>query len=138
MPNYVIDTNIISQLIKNPSASVKDRLKTVLDTGGVLFTSEAVRYEIERGLRKKEATKQLEIFHRRVVPVFSIVAVDWPTWDAAADLWVYATNNGRQLADVDLLVVALAIRLDAILVSADRDYSAFPSVKTENWMEENN
>jgi predicted nucleic acid-binding protein len=50
----------------------------------------------------------------------------------ASELWAYAVANGRQLADVDLLVAALAIRHDALIVSADTDFDALP-VKRDNW-----
>ncbi|MFZ4816559.1 MAG: type II toxin-antitoxin system VapC family toxin [Phototrophicaceae bacterium] len=134
MTDYVIDTNTLSNLVKNPSGALQNRVNNTVSNGSKLWVSEAVQYEVERGLRKKGATKQLEVFRNQVLPTFSVVAVDWVTWDAAADLWVLAANKGRQLADVDLLVAALAIRLSAVIVSHDRDYDAFPSIPVEDWL----
>jgi predicted nucleic acid-binding protein len=53
-------------------------------------------------------------------------------WDRAAQLWAEARTKGRQLSDVDLLIADIAIRLDAILVTADDDFGALP-VRRENW-----
>jgi predicted nucleic acid-binding protein len=39
---------------------------------------------------------------------------------------------GNQLADVDLLIAAVATRLGDIIVSSDTDFDALP-VKRENW-----
>lgn len=138
MANYVIDTNTISQLIKNPSKLLKVRFADAVAEQGVLYVSDAVRYEVERGLRKKQAMRQLETFQKKILPVFAIVPVDWVIWDAAADLWVVASSRGRQLADIDLIVAATALRLDAVIVSHDRDYSVFAGIQTENWIDKKN
>lgn len=53
-------------------------------------------------------------------------------WDEAARLWAQTQKRGRQFSDIDLLLVAVSIRLDAILVSADEDFGALP-VRRENW-----
>ena len=134
MTNYVIDTNILSNLVKNPSPILQNKMKTAISKGGKLWVSEAVRYEVERGLRKKGAVKQLDILRQQVLPTFSIIAVDWVTWDVAANLWVLASSTGHQLVDVDLIVAATALRLSGVVVSHDRDYSVFPSIPLEDWL----
>jgi predicted nucleic acid-binding protein len=47
-------------------------------------------------------------------------------------LWATAVSAGKQLSDIDLLLVAQAKRLDAVIVSADDDFDAF-NVRRENW-----
>ena len=53
-------------------------------------------------------------------------------WRQAAQFWADTRSTGKQLSDVDLLVAALAKRLDAIIISNDDDFDALP-VKRENW-----
>jgi predicted nucleic acid-binding protein len=45
------------------------------------------------------------------------------------------TTKGRQFSDMDLLIAAIAKRLDAILVSSDSDFDALP-VTREDWRKE--
>lgn len=136
MASYLIDTDTISQFIKNPSDALKEKLRAVKAADETVYVSEAVRYEVERGLYKKNATKQLKVFRERVLPFFSVVVVDWATWESAAQLYADATNRGRQLSDVDLINAATALRFSAVIVAHDNDYSAFPSIPTEDWINE--
>lgn len=53
-------------------------------------------------------------------------------WRQAAHFWAEARNAGKQLSDVDLLIAALAYRLNATLVTSDNDFEALP-VQHENW-----
>ena len=41
-------------------------------------------------------------------------------------------NQGKQLSDVDLLIAALAQRLDGVVVTSDDDFDALP-IQRENW-----
>jgi predicted nucleic acid-binding protein len=50
----------------------------------------------------------------------------------AAQFWAVARNAGRQLFDVDLLIAALAFRLNTVVVTNDNDFNALP-VRHENW-----
>jgi predicted nucleic acid-binding protein len=45
----------------------------------------------------------------------------------AAELWSSTRSAGKQLSDVDLLLAALAVRMDAVIVSNDSDFDALPA-----------
>jgi predicted nucleic acid-binding protein len=47
-------------------------------------------------------------------------------WEQAARLWADAVSRGKQLSDVDLLIASIALRQNAIIVSSDADFDAFP------------
>ncbi len=55
-------------------------------------------------------------------------------WERAAQFWADSKSKGRQLSDIDILIAAIAHRIDAIIVSSDADFDALP-VKRENWRE---
>jgi predicted nucleic acid-binding protein len=65
-------------------------------------------------------------------PTLEWIALTNNDWSQAARLWADTVKRGRQLSDVDLLIAAIATRLDAIIVSSDTDFDALP-VKRENW-----
>ena len=128
---YVLDTNTLSKLIKTPPESLVTRLHA--ESNSTLLISEAVVYEIERGLFKLNATRQLTRFRERILTNFTVIPVDLAHWRAAAELWADAARRGRALSDIDLLIAALALRFDAIIVTTDQDFAAFPSLHIENW-----
>ncbi len=53
-------------------------------------------------------------------------------WILAAQFWADMSRKGRQLAEIDLLVAALAYRLKVTIVSGDNDFMTLP-VNRENW-----
>jgi tRNA(fMet)-specific endonuclease VapC len=127
---YLLDTNTVSDLLKKHPPVLK-RTEQVLREGHTLCLCLPVHYEILRGLFKNEATKQLQIFSEQLVPLFDAVRLEEQDWFDAAQLWALTQKAGKQLSDVDLLIAALAKRLDATIVS-DADFDVL-SVTRNNW-----
>ena len=127
---YVLDTNVISDLSRNISIVVANHDRK-LKQGHSLVLCSPVYYENLRGLLKKNATAQIAGLNalKAVLDWQVVVEQDWLD---AAQLWAITDNKGRRLSDIDLLIAAIAARLNAILVSADADFEALP-IKYENW-----
>ncbi len=128
---YLLDTTAISDLFLVDSF-VQKRIREAHDVNHRLLLCQPVAYEILRGLFKVNATRKLSIFKDRLVPLFEWVALADADWQQAAQFWAGATSRGRQFSDIDLLVAAIAQRLDAIIVTSDADFDALP-VQRENW-----
>ena len=131
---YVMDTNTLSKLVKSPPPPLVKQLRD--HSNDTIVVSESVIYEVERGLLKLGVNRQLQTFREGVLPQFVVVPVDIAIWRATAELWAYATKQGRQLADIDLIVAATAVRLNATIVTYDKDYEAFPSLRIEDWVQD--
>jgi len=43
-------------------------------------------------------------------------------------------RQGRQLATVDALIAAVALRYDLVLLTTDRDFRAIPMFPCEDWL----
>ncbi|MDX2077810.1 MAG: PIN domain-containing protein [bacterium] len=132
-PIYVFDTNIISELLRRPDARVGNLIRGHQQDR--LILCESVIYEIERGLKHRNATKQLERFQKEVVTYFQIMPIQLADWKRAGVMWAVMRSDGRQLSDIDLLVASVAIRLGGVVVTDDRDFDQLP-VQTENWLHE--
>ena len=59
--NYLLDTNIVSYILKN-NASVNNKLQQVTRQGEEVFISCITYYEVKRGLLALNATRQLAEF----------------------------------------------------------------------------
>lgn len=132
----VIDTTIVSHLV-SPNSPFHDNVltRTVFwSNTQQLILSEAVIFEVERGLKHKQALAQLSRFITVVIPMLRVVPVYRQDWSMAATVWAEMRQAGRQFSDVDLLLAAITLRVDGVLVTADVDFAAIPLLRTENWL----
>lgn len=128
---FVFDTNAISDLGRF-EANVTLRFDTALLNADEMFLPSPIYFEIVRGLLWRYSLVQLKTFQERWLPAFILVNPTFRDWYVASQIWAEARRAGRQLSDVDVLLVAIARRLDAILVTADDDFDAL-HVQRENW-----
>ncbi|MCY3979265.1 MAG: PIN domain-containing protein [Chloroflexi bacterium] len=128
---YILDTNVIADRIRR-HPQVIARLTQAGEAGNILGLCDPVRYEVSRGLLKVDAEQKLKFFQIEISPLMEYLALTTDDWQEAARLWAIMRNQGRQFSDVDLLIAALARRLDAVVVTADADFASL-SVKSEDW-----
>ena len=128
---YVLDSNVISDRL-NGHAVVTRKFSQMMQKGHVLCLSAPVDYEVRRGFLKRNATHKFQIFTEEVKPKLVNVPLTDADWQTAAQLWAQMRRKGRQFSDVDLLLAAITIRLDATLVFADNDFAALSLTRT-NW-----
>jgi predicted nucleic acid-binding protein len=125
---FILDTNIISALIRNDPV-VFSHLQKHREQG--IYLCAPVYFEVVRGLLWKRATAKIAVLEqlRARLGWLSISEADW---QRAGQLWADSVQRGRRLSDVDLLIAALALRQDAIIVSDDNDFDALTIIRV-NW-----
>lgn len=128
---YLLDTNVIADRMRAVE-SVSQRLTQAIRNGQSVYLCQPVIFETRRGLLKVNATRKLSDFETKIVPLLETTPLLKKDWEQAAQFWADARNAGRQLSDIDLLLAASSVRLDATLVSADADFDILP-VRRENW-----
>lgn len=131
MNRYLLDTNIISDVFRNPDGRAVAGLRARFDEE--IGTSLIVAGEIRFGLvnnRNMRGLERLELF------LGSIVV--WPLEGAAdeayAELRSAATRTGVGIGANDLWIAAHAVVLGATLVTDDRAFAELPGLTVENWL----
>jgi predicted nucleic acid-binding protein len=127
---YIFDTNAITDLMRARPlvvANVRDH-----QADHVLCLCPPVDFEFQRGLLWKSAYGQRERYLNEIKTQFQWLPLSDTDWLQAGQFWADTQRRGKQLSDVDLLVAALAQRLDAIIMSSDTDFDVLP-VKREDW-----
>ncbi len=129
---YLLDTNIVSDLVRNPQGVVAARIaKLGEDT---IFTSIIVTAELHYGLARKRSDRlaaQLETV---------LGGLDIQPWDSPADerygeIRAFLQGRGKLIGANDLFIAAHALALNATLVSDNtREFSRVPGLKLENWL----
>lgn len=133
LPRYVLDTNIITALLRYDAKPVAYATTAVRGKAEILLCP-LVFYETLRGLLYRDANRQMELFLRYAA------ALTWDDfnradWQRAAHLWGTLRQQGRPISDADLLIGAYAVERQAIVVTANQRHFDPLGVQTENWLE---
>lgn len=118
---YLLDTNTASYLLNSRSATARQRWSSVQRDSRVAIST-ITEAELRFGLANKPGAFRLQA----AVETF-LAGVEILPWDSAAaqsygPLRHQLTTAGKTLAQLDLLIAAHALSLEAILVSSDRAF----------------
>jgi predicted nucleic acid-binding protein len=133
MPLSLIDTDILSEFLKQRDSHVLQNGADYLAQYRHFAISAMTRYEVMRGLKDKNATQQLknfEIFcqNNKVFPITDTI------FDRASDIWVEGRKGGHPRYDPDLIIAATALEHDRVLVTGNTPhFDWIPGLTIENW-----
>jgi tRNA(fMet)-specific endonuclease VapC len=128
---YLLDTNIISDLLRNPQGEVTRKIKELGEES--ICTSIIVASELRFGAIKKNS-EQLSQRIDSILSVLDIIAYDVPADVHYAAIRNYLEKNGTVIGPNDMLIAAQALAQDLIVVTANTgEFSRVPDLKVENW-----
>ena len=129
---YLLDTNIISHLIRFPTGPILDRLESILPA--TACTSVVVSAEIHFGLKKKASDRLIQQAEK-ILSVIDILPLESPVDEHYGDIRSYLNQLGQPIGWNDLFIAAHARTLDLVLVTDNiREFSRIPGLKVENWL----
>jgi tRNA(fMet)-specific endonuclease VapC len=130
---YVIDTNIITAIMKN-NEKVKRRAQETILMGDDIFINGISYYEIKRGLLAKDARKQLQFFDKLCKEYGLVLLDNQSIFDRAAEIYAELQQKGELIGDADILIASIADTRNFILVSDDSDFDKIRGLRIENWL----
>lgn len=129
---YLLDTNIVADLVKNPGGRVKERIAEVGEAN--VCTSSIVACELRFGARKKNApllTARIE----RLLQSIEVLAFDGDVDRAYAEVRTMLEAAGRPSGANDLLIAAHAVHEDCTLVTNNvSEFAHIAGLVVENWL----
>lgn len=129
----LIDTDILSEVLKQKNPLVLARAAAYLLANQKFTFSAITRYEILRGLKAKAATRQIGQF-AAFCQQSEILALDDSIFNRAADLWATTHAAGRPKKDADLLIAATALEHGLTLVTGNAgDFSWIAGLNLDDW-----
>lgn len=135
-PAWMLDTNILSDLIRNPRGALKRRLETT--EPGAVCTSIVVACELRFGARRKGS----EVLTKRVQQLLDALAVlplEPPADEHYADIRATLERAGIPIGSHDLFIAAHARSRDMTLVSHNtREFVRVPDLRVEDWLASSN
>lgn len=129
----MLDTNIVSDLIRDPYGVVAKRIEIlrVENCCVSIFTASELRYRaLKKGSPRLSRDVEQSLLRIAVIP-----------FEAPADA-IYAeirdalTRSGQLIGPVDLFIAAHALALDLTLITANiREFSRVPGLPVDNWLD---
>jgi tRNA(fMet)-specific endonuclease VapC len=132
MERYLLDTNILSAVIRNPRGRIAER---IAETGrGVTCTSIIVAAELRFDV-VKSGSRRLSARVAELLDRVDIMPFETPADVTYADLRVRLERAGTPIGGNDLLIAAHALALDLTLVTAnEREFARVAELRIENWL----
>lgn len=133
MSGYLLDTNIISDVIRNPDGHVARHIEQVGPKA--IFTSIIVASELRYGCAKKGSARLLDRVNG-VLETIPVLSLDIPTDAEYGDIRAKLEVAGQPIGMNDLLIAAHAQALGLTLVTDNtNEFSRIRGLKLENWLE---
>jgi len=130
---YLLDTNIISNVIDFPRGAAAARVRQEAIAGNVVTSIIAVA-ELRYGYTKIASQRLKEAYER----FFESIPIEgWETTfdHVYADIRDQLEKKGRPIGAMDMLIAAHAMAKEAIVVTANvKHFSQVPGLKIENWL----
>ena len=129
---YLLDSNILSDLIRNPQGKVALRVEAVGDAS--VCTSIIVASEIRYGLARK-GSAALAAKAEPVLARIPIRPLEEPFDEIYGAVRADLDRRGLPIGHLDCLIAAHALALDCTIVTAnEREFSRVAGLSLENWL----
>jgi tRNA(fMet)-specific endonuclease VapC len=130
---YLLDTNILNALSRNPKGSIYSRIR---DLGAdSVCTSIIVACEIRFGL-EKNSSSALRDRLEKILSAMEVLSLDPPVEEHYAEIRWHLENNGISIGPNDLLIAAQARGLGLTIVTDNvKEFRRVPELSVENWIE---
>jgi tRNA(fMet)-specific endonuclease VapC len=129
---YLLDTNIVSDLVRNPQGKVAARIARVGEES--VCTSIIVAAELRYGAARKGSTRLLAQL-LTVLDAFEILPFEAPAEITYGELRTHLEANGQPIGGNDMLIAAHAVSLGyTIVTDNEREFSRVDGLNLENWI----
>jgi len=127
---YMLDTDTVSFIARKNSSVIKNLIKHEEDD----ICISAVTYaEIFYGLEKKGSAK-LSNEVNSIIGKMSIITFDETQAELYGKIRLELEKSGTPLGDMDMLIAAAALSIDAVLVSHNvKHFSKVKRLKVKDW-----
>ena len=132
MTHYMLDTNIISDLIRNPQGKAAKRIAKVGEDN--ICTSIIVAAELRYGCAKCGSERLLKAVED-LLDEITVLPLDVPADTEYGGIRAALEAAGKPIGSNDLLIAAHAYATGATIVTANiGEFKRIRGLKVENWL----
>jgi tRNA(fMet)-specific endonuclease VapC len=130
--SYLLDTSILSHLVREPQGMVTERIAEVGEAN--VFTSVIVACELRYGAAKR-GSRKLARQVEAILGAMTIRPLQSDVEPVYASIRVALEKRGTPIGAHDMLIAAHARALDSICVTANvSEFKRVPALRVENWL----
>lgn len=124
---FILDTNVVSQLIRDPQGIVASHIEAVGEER--VCINVVVAAELRFWARKKRSAKLTRQVNK-ILAAFEILGLETPVEEHYAEIRDFLERKGEPIGANDLFIAAHARALGLTLVTANlREFSRVPRLK---------
>ena len=132
MSLYLLDTNILSDLVRNPQGRVFARIRDVGEEA--VCTSIVVAAELRFGAFKK-GSDRLSAQVEAILTAINVYPFDVPADAVYAELRTRLETAGAPVGGNDMLIAAHALATNRIVVTAnEEEFNRIGKLQVVNWL----
>jgi tRNA(fMet)-specific endonuclease VapC len=132
---YLLDTNIVSDLVRNPQGRVAQHIRKIGEAQ--VCTSIVVAAELRYGAAKKQSSR-LTAQLQAVLGALEVLPFEAPADTTYGALRARLERAGRPIGANDLLIAAQALALGyTIVTDNEREFAQIKDLPRENWRRQN-
>lgn len=132
MTRYLLDTNIVSDLMRSSASRALRRLEQVGEDS--VYISVIVAGELRFGVAKKRS-ERLRVDVEETLSRLTLAPLQPPVADRYADLRADLERRGTPIGANDLWIAAQALQDGSVLVTDNiREFGRVPDLEVENWL----
>ena len=132
MTRFLLDTNIVSDIVRHPHGVIAGRIAQVGEAS--ICTSIIVASELRYGAAKSGSarlTAQLEA----ILAAIEVLAFETPADAVYGQLRAQLARTGQPIGANDLLIAAQAMALGhTIVTDNEREFSRIRGLQCQNWL----
>jgi len=129
--SYMLDTNTISNLLRNQNDRLTDKVRQHSKT---VCTSILVAAELRYGVDKKGSSR-LRAIIEELLAIIDILPFESPADAHYARIRTELEATGKPIGPNDLLIAAHACATGTVLVTDNvKEFSRVPGLQIENWL----
>ena len=131
MPEYLLDTNIVSYFLKMPESPLAQRIHNT--PAHSLCISTITEAELRYGIRRMEPEARMQ----KLVPAFLIDIQIEPRNSACAKAYAHIASaqrdSGKTISILDMMIAAHALARNMTLITHDKAFAQIPTLRLEDW-----
>jgi tRNA(fMet)-specific endonuclease VapC len=132
LTRYLLDTNIISDLIRNPKGKVAKHIARVGENN--VCTSIVVASELRYGCAKS-GSKRLLAAVESLLGELNVLSLEGPADAEYGRIRAELERKGSPIGGNDLLIAAQALAIEATMVTANvGEFARVDGLKVQNWL----
>ncbi len=131
---YLLDTNILSDLIRHPQGTVASNIAVVGEEG--VCTSIIVAAELRCGANKSGSSKLADRIDL-ILSALEVLPLKKPADRYYGEIRNQLASEGNPIGPNDMLIAAHALSANLTVVTANTgEFSRVPGLNVENWLAE--